>query len=67
MYCAGEHRDGRKGVWAIPAAGGGDPRLVIAAADPALVNYGLLSVGQDRLYLTIAQYESDIWVAHLRW
>jgi hypothetical protein len=25
------------------------------------------SVGRDRLYLNISEYESDIWVATLRW
>jgi hypothetical protein len=24
-------------------------------------------VGRDRLYLTVSDYESDIWVAKLRW
>ena len=24
-------------------------------------------LGPDRLYLTVSQYESDIWVANLRW
>jgi hypothetical protein len=26
----------------------------------------LMSVGLDRLYLSVGQYESDIWVATLR-
>ncbi len=66
IYVAGDHRDGRRGVWAIPVAGG-TPRLVVAFDDPALANrLGFLSVGPDRLYLTVAQYESDIWVANLR-
>jgi len=26
-----------------------------------------MSVGPDRLYLTVSQYEGDIWVATLRW
>ncbi len=62
----GEQRDGRQGIWAIPFAGG-TPRLVIAFDDPALDSPGSLSVGLDRLYLTVSQYESDIWVANLRW
>jgi len=67
IYAAGEQRDGRRGVWAIPV-GGGAPRLVVAFDDPALANPGgALSVGPDRLYLTVAEYESDIWVAKLNW
>ncbi len=67
IYAAAAHRDGRRGVWAIPARGG-SPRLVVAFDDPALANpYGFLSVGPDRLYLTVAEYESDIWVAKLSW
>ncbi len=67
IYASGSHRDGRRGVWAIPVAGGA-PRLVVAFDDPALApnRFGALSVGPDRLYLTVAQYESDIWVANLR-
>jgi len=38
---------------------------VIADDDPALVDRGMLSVGPGRIYLTIAEYESDIWVAKL--
>jgi len=66
IYVQGDNRDGRSGVWAIPVAGGA-PRLVIAFDDPALVATGFLSVGPDRLYLTVSQYESDIWVANLHW
>ena len=68
IYGSGVRRDGRGGVWAIPASGAGKPQLVIAYDDPALVNvFGSLSVSTDRLFLTVAQYESDIWVAKLRW
>jgi hypothetical protein len=63
-YTSGVHEDGRRGIWAIPTARG-EPRLVIADDDPALVNFGALSVGPGRLYLTVAEYESDVWVAAL--
>jgi hypothetical protein len=66
LYGWGTHRDGRQGVWAIPAAGG-TPRLVIRFDDPALAGRTLLSVGPDHIYLTVAQDESQIWVANLRW
>jgi hypothetical protein len=67
IYAAALHRDGRQGVWAIPALGGGAPRLVVAYDDPALIAPGMLSLGPDRLYLTVSQYESDIWVMKLRY
>jgi serine/threonine protein kinase len=63
-YASAVHEDGRRGIWAIPAAGG-EPRLVITDDDPALVDTGMLSVGPGRIYLTVSQYESDIWVAKL--
>jgi serine/threonine-protein kinase len=66
IYLAAVHRDGRQGIWAIPAAGG-PARLVVAGDDPAALLPGEFSVGPDRLYLTVAQYESDIWVADLDW
>jgi len=66
VYTAAAHQNGRKGIWAIPLAGG-PARLVVAFDDPALFALGFMSVGPDRLYLTVSQYESDIWVAKLRW
>jgi dipeptidyl aminopeptidase/acylaminoacyl peptidase len=68
IYLGAVHRDGREGIWAIPTAGG-TARLVIAFDDSALIAAfgGSVSIGSDRLYLTVAQYESDIWVAKLRW
>jgi eukaryotic-like serine/threonine-protein kinase len=64
LYASAIHEDGRKGIWAIPAARG-EPRRVIADDDPALVDTGWLSVGPGRIYLTVAEYESDVWVAKL--
>ena len=66
LYIAAFPPSGNGGVWAMPAAGG-PARVVVAFDDPAVVSYGTLSVGPDRLYLTVSQYESDIWVARLRW
>ena len=70
MYVDGTHRDGRVGVWALPLQGG-SARLVVASDDPALAWPAFvgspISVGRDRLYLTVSEYESDIWVAKLRW
>jgi Tol biopolymer transport system component len=64
-YFATDQSD-RRGVWALPVAGG-RARLVVAFDDSALTAVGGLSVGPDRLYLSVSEYESDIWVAKLRW
>ncbi len=67
IYTVGRHRDGRRGIWAIPTSGG-EARLVVAANEPAAVFYiGALSVGRDRLYTAVSEFESDIWVAKLKY
>jgi hypothetical protein len=40
---------------------------VVAFDDPALAPTQYFSIGPDRLFLTVGQYESDIWVAKLRY
>jgi hypothetical protein len=42
-------------------------RLAVAFDDPALQGTLWLSVGPERLYLSVAELESDIWVAKLRY
>ncbi len=67
IYAVATGPDGRKGVWAVPTAGG-RARLVVVFDDPMLDAFASwISVGRDRLYLTVSEYESDIWVAKLRW
>ena len=60
-----------QGVWAMSAADSGPPvpRLVIENVDGSLWAFPVsLSVGPDgRLYLSVARYESDIWVMDLAW
>jgi len=56
-----------QGVWSIPATGG-EPRLVVTVDDPSLLVFRTgISVGADKLYLSIAEYESDIWVMDLEY
>ncbi len=66
IYTVGRHRDGREGLWAIPTSGG-EARLVVAANDPTLTFFGQLGVGRDRIYGAVSEYESDIWLAKLKW
>ena len=66
MYLAANHEDGSRGVWALAVAGS-EPRLVVRNDSPNLINMNFHGVGRDRLYIAVAQPESDIWVARLRW
>jgi Tol biopolymer transport system component len=66
IYFRGTHEGGSEGVWWIPADGG-DATKVVAIDDPSLTLLGFLSVNSTHLYLTIAEYESDIWVMDLEW
>ena len=56
-----------QGVWSIPATGG-EPRLVVTVDDPSLLLFRTgVSVGAERLYLSVAEYESDIYVMDLQY
>jgi hypothetical protein len=67
LYFAALRNDGRQGIWAIGEGGRGAARLAVAFDDPALQGTPWISVGPDRLYLSVAEFESDIWVARLRY
>ncbi len=67
IYFLAVDQDLTQGVWSIPATGG-EPRLVVTVDDPSLLVFGTgISVGAEKLYLSIAEYESDIWVMDLEW
>ena len=56
-----------QGVWSVPATGG-EPRLVVSVDDPSLWLFGAGTwVGSEKLYLSVAEYESDIWVMDLEY
>jgi Tol biopolymer transport system component len=64
-----------RGVFSMPA-GGGQPRLVVSLDDPSLevwaplqdgTRFAALSVGEEHIYLSVADSESDIWVIDLDW
>ena len=54
------------GIWSMPADRSADPELIIIADDPSLW-YRHLAVGPEHIYLTVAEYQSDIWVMDLVW
>jgi len=64
IYFHGTEEDGSEGVWWIPA-GGGEATKMVAFEHPSLTVLGWPSVGEEDIYLTIAEYESDIWVMDL--
>ena len=58
----------RSGIWSWPLAGG-EPRLLVSYDDPslrALTFRGMVTVTRSRLYVTVNQSESDIWVMDLQ-
>jgi Tol biopolymer transport system component len=58
-----------RGIWSWPV-GGGTPHPVLLFDDPALrvLTYpGAMEIARDRLYVTVSQTESDIWVMDLKW
>jgi Tol biopolymer transport system component len=62
IYTAARRSDGTEGIWAIPVRGG-EPRLVVAYDNANVLGLRWIAVAPDRLYLTVQQVESDIWVA----
>jgi hypothetical protein len=66
IYCIAHDESGSRGVWWIPATGGAATK-VVAFDDPSLTVFGNITLGPEHIYLTIAQYESDIWVMDLEW
>jgi TolB protein len=68
VYFFGQPAD-EWGIWSMPVTGG-EPTKLVAFDDPSLtvrLYVRSLTVGPDHFYLTIAEYESDIWVMDLEW
>ncbi len=59
IYLQGLREDGVRGVWAVSTRGG-EPSLVVESEELSYTSK--FSVGPDRLYVTVAEHESDIWV-----
>jgi Tol biopolymer transport system component len=62
IFVGGTREDGSKGIWAVPAFGG-EPNLAVAFDNAALVGWHDLSIGPEHLYVTVGEYETDVWVA----
>jgi Tol biopolymer transport system component len=62
IYAWARHEDGMEGIWAIPVQGG-EPSLKVAFDDAESVATAWLTVGPERLYLSVQEVEVDIWVA----
>ena len=65
VYVYGLDAEGSQGVWAIPTESG-EPRLVIENDDESRWIFDL-RVHDDSVYLSVTEYESDIWVMDLEW
>jgi Tol biopolymer transport system component len=63
VYFLGTDSSGTEGLYLIPVAGG-TPRELVRFEDPTrdVFNYAL---GDGKVYLSVAEYESDIWVMDL--
>ena len=66
IYFHGAEEDGSQGIWWIPPEGG-RPTKVVAIDDPAVRLFSAFTVDSERLYFTLAEYDSDIWVSDLEW
>jgi serine/threonine-protein kinase len=66
IYMFGREMDGSPGIWWIPS-GGRKPTKAVALDDSSRTVEEYLTVGPERLYFTVGEYESDIWVMDLEW
>jgi eukaryotic-like serine/threonine-protein kinase len=64
IYFRGTDDGGQAGIFAI-ASDGGSPRMIVRLDDPRFkVQYGL-SVAGNTLFMSVTEYESDIWMLNL--
>jgi TolB protein len=63
FYFVGSHEDGRHGIWAYVRRTG-EATLVMPVDESEYHRVlGAISVGTDRLYVTLGEWATDIWVA----
>jgi serine/threonine protein kinase len=61
IYVGAVHEGGARGLWSV-SPHGGEPKLVVAYADVDVIGGFRFSVGPERLYATVLEVESDVWV-----
>jgi len=62
IYAFGQNQDGETGIWAILPQRG-ELNLAVAFDDDEIAGMAWYSVGPEHIYVTVAEHESDIWVA----
>ena len=58
---------GRSGIWSVPVSGG-EPRLLVRFDDPdrpSIRREFAVAVDNERIYFTVVEHESDVWVMDL--
>ena len=66
IWFGGTSRSGQAGIFEVPEAGG-TPKVIVRFDDPARLLYSAqISVGGGKVYVTIAEFESDVYVAELK-
>ena len=67
VYFVAADREGTHGLWAIPAPGG-SPRLVVHFDDPTRPGgWWGITVGNGTIYLSLPEFESDIYAMDLEY
>jgi serine/threonine-protein kinase len=66
IYFTATSSDRTRGVWWIPSDGG-EATMAVEFDDPSLEDAGIPVVGEEHLYVLVAQSESDIYVMDLEW
>jgi TolB protein len=66
IYFSATDSTGAAGLYSVPTAGG-TPRQVVRFDDPSLSVLPQIVVRNQKVYLSVAEYESDIWAMDLEW
>jgi len=65
VFYKGGRPPGRSGIWSV-SIDGGEPRLMVEFDDPDRTSFRPeFDVSSDRIYFTLAEHESDVWLLEL--
>jgi Tol biopolymer transport system component len=67
IYFAAQDLSGAGGIWSISAAGNALRQVITVDEGSLWMDPLSLSVGSDRIYLAVLEYQSDIWVMDLEY